>query len=340
MKANYLSTLAILLYLIQAIPALATEDPVQVTIEELGSKLFFPIHSAPATTVSLNNSGIGAEISGQIMTIPARVGDTVAVGDLLVELDCRDAEIQLQRAQAALTAAQARVTLAQRQLTRTQSLRKERNISEELFNQREADLKTSRADLISQHAAVSQAELDVTRCQITAPFSGVVTERLASEGEWISPGQPLVRLLDNQRLEVSAQLQVDQVSGLRPDTAYTLKTNGVSHELKLRHLVPVIDSRARNREIRLEFRDTRALPGSSGRLEWQSATGVVPADLPMLRDGELGLLLARDGKAFFHPLPDAREGQPAAVELPPTTLVIIEGRHSLSDGDPIVTGDR
>jgi len=310
-------------------------QPVNVTTASLEQLLFIPGYSAPATTLSLNDSRIHAETSGRILALPVRVGDRVEQGQLLGELDCRSNHITLNRASASVRAAKSRVTLAARQIKRSESLKRERNISEELYNQRETDLKTTTEELAGLESAMEAAQLEVERCRILAPFTGILVERLASEGEWIAKGQPLVRLIDSERLEVSAQVSVDRLVSLEAAPTFELVTNQDSFTLTPRRFVAFVDSRGRNREVRLEFSGPRALPGTTGRLVWHADRGHVPADMPVRRDGRLGLILAEGDKARFLPLPHALEGHPVIVDLPAATLIVVEGRQALKDGDPI-----
>lgn len=308
---------------------------VPVTTATLESVAFHPEHSAPATTVSLNRSRISAETSGVIEQIPVRVGDRVQQGDLLIALDCRENRLRHEQAEARLASIEARVALASRQIARTRSLRKTNSASEERLNQQQAELQSAQADRRAQRATLAEAALNQERCRISAPFSGVMEQRLASEGEWVSPGQPLLQLVDLQRLEVSAQVSVDRVTSLQEAEHIELEIGANRYPVSLRTISPLIDPQGRNREVRLLFRDGQALPGSSGRLLWQSRDAYIPADLPVRRDEQLGIYLAINDRALFHPLPQAEEGQPARVDLPRDSRLIIEGRQSLRDGDPV-----
>lgn len=326
---------SIILLGLLAINGYAQERVINVTVATLDDKIIYPEFSVPATTLSINDSSISAETSGSILKIPVLVGDQVKQGQLLASLDCRNNEARLIQARAALEAAQAQNTLARRQIDRTQSLRASKNISEELFNQREASLDSAQADQQAQKAKLEEAELEVQRCNITAPFTGIITQRLKAEGEWITPGQPVIQLLDSERLEVSAQVSVDIVATLDHASGFTLETNQGKYPLKLRRLLPVVAERGRNREVRFEFSAKTALPGSTGRLLWRSSGAHLPADIPVSRAGKLGVFLAEKDKAIFHTLPQALEGQPAQVDLPLNSKIVIEGRQALMDQDRI-----
>lgn len=308
---------------------------IPVTTTALESVAFYQQYSAPATSISLNQSRISAEISGVIEQIPVKVGDRVERGTLLIALDCRENKLRHEQAEARLASIEARVALATQQITRTRSLRKTNSASEERLNQQQAELQSAQAERRAQRATLAEAALNQQRCRITAPFSGAVQQRLASEGEWVSPGQPLLQLIDLQRLEVSSQVSVDLVNSLQTAPAIELETGQVRYPVTLRAISPLIDPQGRNREVRLLFTGGRALPGSSGRLLWQSRQPYLPADLPVRRGDRLGLFLAKAGSARFHPLPHALEGQPARVELPLDSRVILEGRQALQDGDTI-----
>ncbi|MCW8947201.1 MAG: efflux RND transporter periplasmic adaptor subunit, partial [Sedimenticola sp.] len=242
------------------------EKVTQVTIAKLSDITFFQTYSAPATAVSLNNSRISAETSGKILTIPVRVGDTVKQGDLLTELDCQANSYRVTRAEAGLKSIEARVNLASLQIKRTKSLIKTSSVSEERLNQQQADLQIALADQNAQYATLAEARLDQSRCRITAPFAGIVRERLAGEGEWVNPGQPVVRLSDQQRLEVSAQVSIDLIDSLKQANKIVLETNQGNFIVAIRQVVAAIESQGRNREVRFLFTDEQALPGSSGRL--------------------------------------------------------------------------
>ncbi len=313
----------------------AEQNPITVTTTPIGELLYLPLNSAPATTFSLNESRVSPQTPGFITQISVRVGDRINRGELLAKLDCT-INLSLQReAEASITSARAQLTLAQRQIRRTKTLREDRNISEETLNQRETDLKTTRAEVNRMEAALKKAQYDATQCRVVAPFAGVILERLAAEGEWITPGQPLVKLMDTERLEVSVQIPLHQADSLLQAEKLELLSGGVHYQLILRHLLPIVDRRGRNREGRLEFRDEKALPGSSGRLQWRAPNAHLPADILVRRDGKLGVMLEQDSRAHFHPLPDALEGHPAVTDLPPRSYVILQGRQKLADGDNV-----
>ncbi|HEB97885.1 MAG TPA: efflux RND transporter periplasmic adaptor subunit [Thiotrichales bacterium] len=315
--------------------ASALAAPVPVGVVSFREVAVYPALSVPGTVLSLNRSELAAETRGRILQVRVRVGDRVRRNEPLVVLDCRTQHNARKAAQAALTQAKARLDLARRELRRARSLLEEQNISRELLEQRENAVVQAEAAVQAAAAQAADAELEVERCTVRAPFDGIVLERLAGVGELAVPGTPLLRLLDRGSLEVAAEVPAS-LAGPAADDEIWLEIDGRKYPLRLRTWVDAIDTRSRTREARLVFTGEAALPGSAGRVLWRARTPHVPASLLVRRGGRLGVFLAEGGHARFRPLPAAEEGHPApAPGLPLDALLIREGRHGLEDGQAI-----
>lgn len=321
--------------LVTGLSTSAWGDSIPVRVQPLGDLLRKSEYSAPAGVKPLNAPSLAAEISARVETIPVRIGDLVRHGDILVELDCRYHRSRLQAAQAGLQRIEAQLKFADDQLKRAIDLQAKRSISEELLDQRRMESLGARADRLNQQEMIRQAQIDVQRCTVNAPFDAVVTERLAQVGGLASPGTPLLNLVQLDDLEVSAELRGSEAHSLQQAQASYFDYAGSNHPLKLRQILPVIDERTRTQQARLSFTQERVPAGAAGRLVWQGLTNELAADYLVRRDGRLGIFLEQDGLARFHVLTDAREGQPVRLQLAPETQLITEGRQRLQDGDPV-----
>lgn len=291
--------------------------------------------SAPAEVVQPEHSLLSARINSQVEQVHVRVGDRVERGDLLVSLDCRDNQLRQRQQQASHKGLEAQRALARQQLQRANKLLKQRNAPRELYDQRRAELSRLQAELDGSSARLAEAELAIERCEVRAPFTGLITERPASTGSYMAVGTGLVRLLRLDGLEVSAELSTPDVGALQQASAIWLDVDNLSYPLSLRTVLPRVDKRARTRTARLTFSDTTALAGSSGRLRWRDHRQKLAARYRVWQNGVGGLMLWNDGIAQFYPLPDTVEGQPAFVDLPADTLVIIEGQFAVRDGEAV-----
>jgi len=315
------SSLFLLLFIFSFSLSAENDNAIPVTSQPLSELLKDSIQSAPATAESLNRSQLSAQINAQILDVPVKVGDVVRSGAVLVELDCRDAKL-------ALAQSQSRMKFAQHQLKRSQTLHKSKNVSDEQHNQRQTDFELAKL-------SISQEQLQVSRCRVKAPFAGVVVARYVAEGELASAGTKLISLLDTERVEVVASVLLNQVDEVAKAELRWFEAQGMRYPLSLRAIVQDVNTRARNRILRFNFTDTVALPGSPGRLKWQAEFPLLPAEFLVRRKNEMGIFILENGRARFHALNGANEGQAVTIDLPKSTRIIIDGRFSLKNGDVV-----
>ena len=132
----------------------------------------------------------------------------------MARLDCEQHMIAVQRAEAALEAAKASYEFNQLQLDNARQLSTKRNISREELDKRTTDERRSAAEMQRLEAALREARLSEDKCAIKAPFNAVVIERIASLGDYLVPGSPVVRLLDDESIEISAKVQEQDLESL------------------------------------------------------------------------------------------------------------------------------
>ncbi len=290
-----------------------------INTKSLKDVVFYPDYSAPAKVESLNNTQVSARISALILSISPRVGDVVNKDQTLVSLDCTDAAFNR-------SSAQSRLLLARKEVNRLSKLKKASAVAEQSLN-------IAETDLAQANIAYKQASVQVDRCEIKAPFSGVITARQASIGELASPGTPLLSILDLENLELVADISPDAINSIKNAASSTFQWQGKNFPVSVRTIPALINPTNRNRQVRMSFNGQSALSGAAGRLRWSSNTAHVPADMLSERDGKIGIFISEDKKARFIPITNARPGHPIAVDLPENTLIITDGRFGLSDGD-------
>lgn len=334
-QSNTLLKHPVLLLVLFTLASTARGETKTVRVQPLGEFLKQPEFSVPASVEPLNAPSLAAEISARIESIPVHVGDRVRTGDLLVELDCRYHQSRLQAHRAHQKRISAQRKFASTQLKRARALNEKQTISDELLDQRSTELQAAQAEFENQQQLIIQAEIDVERCRITAPFDAIVTGRPGHVGGLATPGTPLLTIVQLSDPEVSAEVSSTEAASLELADSLLFEYDRTHHALTLQHLLPVVDERTRTREARLIFADETAPIGAAGRLVWLGRADELPADYLVRRDGRLGVFIAEGDSAQFYPLPDAREGQPVRLDIPPDKLLVTDGRQRLQDGDVI-----
>jgi len=134
--------------------------------------------------------------------------------DVILRIDSRDFETSLERSRSSLAQADSEAAFAADELARNADLAARRLISESQLRelQRQADLTSSR--LRDARAAVAQAELDLRRTEVRAPFATIVENTSIELGQTISRGQALASLLSADEVEVRLPLSLAQLAYL------------------------------------------------------------------------------------------------------------------------------
>ena len=312
------------------------QNAVPVKTARLNDIAIYLWKSAPATVVSLNNTSLSAQIKARIDEISVKVGEIVEPGTVLARLDCTDYRIGEQQAEANLAALEARIRLAERRLARTRKLEQQQTASEELLDQREAELAVLRAQQRGALSEQERAKVNVSRCTIRSPYTAVITSRSGAVGEFADIGTRLLEIMDIEQLEISAQVPSRDIEPVEQADEIYFEDTAKRYAVKLRAVTPAVNTRTRNREVRLLFSNGSALPGAAGKLIWRDSQPHVSAKLLVRRGDNFGIFINNSGKARFHIIPGAQQGRTTPVDLPPDTVVVTEGQYRLEDGQPVI----
>ncbi|MEM6492339.1 MAG: efflux RND transporter periplasmic adaptor subunit, partial [Pseudomonadota bacterium] len=240
-------------------PAPVTLDPVRVEPLSQTTPLISRI-------VALRAGPVTATVSAAVTAVVVEIGDRVAIGDPLAELDQEAIAFALSRAEAEVALAEASrdgaradAALATQELQRLRRLR-----NSAAFNQARFEDAQSRA--ASAAAAAAEAEADIARAEadrgltalalentvIRAPYAGVVTDKHLSSGAYVTPGVAVVSLLDDRALEIEAPVPYAQIGGAAPGRTVRVEMpSGQSLTAVVRAALPQEDSLTRTRIVRL-----------------------------------------------------------------------------------------
>lgn len=315
------------------------QSSLKVTVKPLSKLVISAKYSSPATVVSLNHAQLSAEITGRITKLPVRVGDQVKKGELLVVVDCRDYRLTKKQAQAALKSSKAQYELAKKQYKRNLHLRESRTIPQTLLDESIMQQAIAKADIDAKKPLLEMAEIAIERCRVKAPFSGQITFRQVSQGQLLTPGSPILKLLQNSALEIKSELTPQEVQSISQGNSLIFKTMNEHLPIRIRAVIQEVKEDSNVQEIRLELNNDKDDPllsvGHSGRLLWNDQRQLLPSDYVVRRKNSLGVMIAVDNKAVFHHLPEAQEGHPAVIDLPASTHIIQLNRFVAKDSQVI-----
>lgn len=306
----------------------ATDSSPRVQIELARPGQFAPQLSLFGRIESPASATLSSSVVALVQKAVALPGDRVSKGDLILQLDPREAALARAQAEASLAQAEAQkaaaskrhqsdrkalaleqqlTQLAQENVARLERLRQTNLASQTQLDEArqglarqqlsletrqlavsnyQNDLRRLDSDISRARAARDQADLDLARSQVHAPFDGRITALHVAEGERVQPGAPLISLYADQGIEIRAQIPLSHL----PEVRAGLNSGGLSGELLIEN------RRLPLRLARLAGEVERGRGGVDGLfvLEDSNVTPELGRPLPMVlslppRDGLLAL---------------------------------------------------
>ena len=163
----------------------------------------------PAETITLS-----FEVGGQLTAVALTIGQAVAQGEVLAELDPRSLRLQVDLAQAALEQARSTAANAASGLGRQEELFKKGVVTKATIEQARTDAETSASQVVQAQKQLENANDNLAKSQITAPFDGYINSVEVESYANISPGSPIVTLYRSGGYEVSFSVSYDVVSAI------------------------------------------------------------------------------------------------------------------------------
>jgi len=174
--------------------------------------------SLPADVAPFQTTDVYARASGYVKSLGGDVGDRVAAGKLLAEIDTPEIDAEIAKARASVDFARAEVAkdrvdldLATATLKRFEGFARTGGVTEQQLNEKRAAVEQAKSALGASEASIAVADAEVKRLatlqefeRVAAPFDGVITARGYDLGALVGPssGKALFRVEKTDVLRV------------------------------------------------------------------------------------------------------------------------------------------
>ncbi|MCL7989099.1 efflux RND transporter periplasmic adaptor subunit [Sphingobacterium sp. lm-10] len=182
------------------------KDVSVVTVEE---QIVTGYQEYPAYVVPLQETELRAEVSGYITNILVADGALVSKGQKLYEIDRTRYAADMDQAKANLAVAESDLDRVSRDLERYQKLAKSDAIARQTLDYAETDVKNQRAQVQAAKATVDNANTNLSRSTIYAPFSGSVGISQVRNGALVTAGTTLLNTLSTTN-PIAVEFQVNE----------------------------------------------------------------------------------------------------------------------------------
>jgi RND family efflux transporter MFP subunit len=206
----------------------------------------------PGKLLPAQQSNLAFEIPGKINVINVDIGDTVRKGQILAELDDREATAQLKQAKA-------RYDLALQILNRYKDLRSEGHISIQ-------DLDNANSEELIAKSQYEFFKVKLEQTKLIAPFDGVIQNRYLDTGSVINGGIPILEILGSKNVEAHISIPLKFIDKLIIGNFYDFTIGNKKSKGVLERLAPMTPGGSDNRLAIFNF-DTFFDPGSIAELK-------------------------------------------------------------------------
>ena len=279
-----------------------------------------------------NDVEIVARTQGPIVELVAEEGMRLKKGDVMLRIDETELRAQVEIAKVALKD-------ANRGHKRATAARESEIISQEVYDAALAQLETAQAQLMG-------AEILYDYTEVTAPFDGIVVDRLVKLAENVTANQALFRFAEFDPLLCKIQVPEKELSRLRKGQTAYLNVEawpGERFEAHVLRISPVVDATTGTIRVTLQVRARGKLsPGMFASVFLVTDTHddavVMPKRALSIESLSDTVFVAEDGQAVRRDIELGYE-ETDIVEvisgLRPGERVIVVGQDGLTNGTPV-----
>ncbi|MGV8923769.1 MAG: efflux RND transporter periplasmic adaptor subunit [Thermomonas sp.] len=307
-------------------------EAVPVEVAKASRRSIAASYNGTAALEARGEAQVVAKTSGIALQVFAEVGQHVNAGQALVRIDADRATLQVAQSDA-------QVRKLQANFARAQQLASQKMVSAN-------DLDTLRYDLENARASNRLARLELSYTTVKAPISGVIADRSIKPGNLVQINTPIMRIVDNSRLEATLNAPEREIETLKTGQAVQLVVDalpGKTFEGRIDRVSPVVDAGSGTFRVVCAFEGGGLLqPGMFARIRInydQRANALVIPRNALLEDGsEPAVFTVRAEKAsrvalklgnidgeWVEVLGGLKEGEP----------VVVAGKSALREGSVV-----
>ena len=305
------------------------------------------IATAPGGVIAEQQAQIASRLMGFIREMNVHEGQNVVAGQQLFTVDPTDIQGQVSQAKAGLAQAEAALADAKTDYTRFGNLYKEEAIPKQQWDKVRLQYQVAEQQAAAARAGLGTAAAQMRYATLTAPFAGIITQKLANVGDLAAPGRPVLMLENPSKLQVQTNVSSEVFAHLKLGDSVSLEAGdtGTAVTGSIARLVPAADPATHTYLVKID------LPQGSGLKSGMyilvafaigQREGVrVPQSAVLDRAGITGVFVV-DAQGIAHyrmvRVGEATDGQ---VEIQAGLVsgerVVTSGTTELQSGDKIVS---
>ncbi|PJE41674.1 MAG: efflux RND transporter periplasmic adaptor subunit [Flavobacterium sp.] len=162
-----------------------------------------------------NSANVSTRMMGYVTKVHVKVGQKVKAGQLLVSINNTDLQAKKAQVDASILQATAAFNNAKKDFERFTVLFNQQSASQKELDDMTSRYEMAKAGLEAAKQMRNEVVAQFGYSNITAPFSGEVTNTFVKEGDMANPGMPLVSIEGASHLQVTAMVSESDIANIQ-----------------------------------------------------------------------------------------------------------------------------
>lgn len=312
----------------------APQPTVQAQVSEIQPMATQATSVTPGSVVALESVRVASRLMGYIRDIAVVEGQAVKAGQRLFTIDPLDIEGAVAQAKLGLKQAEDAMADAKADYDRFSTLYKDEVVSKQHYEKMKLNYEIAASRAAQAKAGLHTAQGQMRYATVTSPINGIVTQKLAMEGDIAAPGHPVLMVENPNKLQVQTTVPEALFKNLRTGQTVRVEIDGQEGALtaKVARLSPAADPMTHTYMVKLDVTAPGLKSGAFARVLFPSGDRQVLA-VPK------GALLDRAGIAGVFVVDAQGIAQYRMVRTGADLGDRIEILSGLTGGDRVVTGN-
>ena len=230
----------------------ASQPPALVNTSKVIQGIVNPLEEFIGTLNFSKTSQIASATNGLVVSVNFEAGDSLNKGDVLIEVDSRTLDIQINSAKANVEIAQIYVENTMKDYNRYKELLEKKSISQKIFDDSYFKYNTEKQNLIIAKAKLDELIINKEYKTIKAPYDGVVVEKNIEVSEWASSGKVMATLVATNEIDLIFNLPTSYIYKLDKNDNYDINIKGKIISSKLYASIAKGDRRTRTFPVKFK----------------------------------------------------------------------------------------
>ncbi len=162
-----------------------------------------------------NSANVSTRMMGYVTKVNVKVGQKVNIGQLLVTINNADLQAKKAQVEASILQATAGFNNAKKDFERFTTLFNQQSASQKEIDDMTSRYEMAKAGLEGAKQMRNEVMAQFSYTNITAPFSGEVTNTFIKEGDMANPGMPLLSIEGASQFQVIAMVSESDITSIK-----------------------------------------------------------------------------------------------------------------------------